>query len=118
MIAVEYNALLSSALEPFRNDPTMDLIEIDAFSYFTSIFTSPEKFGITNTSDPCVDLDIVCSNPNEFLFYDGLHPTVTFHQQFGEFVASQVTVPEPSSTIGICIATGMGLLFSKRKIFQ
>ncbi|MGK7886847.1 MAG: PEP-CTERM sorting domain-containing protein [Crocosphaera sp.] len=115
-VTLEYNTLLSGALTSFRNDPTFNLIEIDAFAYFSSVFASPGDFGLTNVTDPCVDIASVCSNPSEFFFYDGLHPTAIVHQQFAQFVSTQIpSVPEPTSIIGIGLVTGVGALFTKRK---
>lgn len=115
-VTLEYNNLLSGALTSFRNDPSLNLIEIDTFAYFSSIFASPGDFGLTNVTDPCVDLASVCSNPSEFFFYDGLHPTAIVHQQFAQFVSSQIpSVPEPTSLIGIGLVTGIGALLTNCK---
>lgn len=115
-VSVEFNALLRNSLTTFRNDPTINLIEIDTFSYFASITNSPGSFSLTNTTDPCVDLTTVCTNPDEYLFYDGLHPTAAVHRQFGEFVGTQVVVvPEPGGITGILLVTGIGALVTKRK---
>ncbi|AKV71164.1 Phospholipase/lecithinase/hemolysin [Microcystis panniformis FACHB-1757] len=115
-VSVEFNALLRNSLTTFRNDPTINLIEIDTFSYFASITNSPGSFSLTNTTDPCVDLTTVCTNPDEYLFYDGLHPTAAVHQQFGAFVGTQVVVvPEPGGITGILLVTGIGALVTKRK---
>lgn len=114
-VTLEYNALLSGALTNFQNSPTLNLIKIDAYGYYSSVFASPGSFGLTNITDSCIQPTTVCSNPNQYFFYDGLHPTATVHRQFGEFVFSQVSVPESNSIVGICLATGIGALLTKRK---
>jgi phospholipase/lecithinase/hemolysin len=115
-VSVEFNTLLSNALSGFRSNPNLNFIEIDSFGYVESIIASPASFGLTNVNDPCVNLTTVCANPDQYLFYDGIHPTATIHRQFAQFVRIQIpTVPESSSLLGIGLALGLGLLSTKRQ---
>ncbi|WP_425213831.1 SGNH/GDSL hydrolase family protein [Tumidithrix helvetica] len=139
-VSLKFNAKLRSALSGFRSNPNLNLIEVDAFGFLQSIVASPSSFGLKNIQDPCVDLTGVCSNPNEYLFYDGIHPTATFHMQFAKFVRGQITgipdraqitsdsvsfvhannstpIPDPSKLPGV-IASGLllgGSIFLRHK---
>lgn len=111
----QYNTLLQTALTPFRNDPNLNLLEIDTLAYYNSILANPSSLGLTNTTDPCVEPTSVCTNPEQFFFYDGIHPTATIHQKFGEFVFSQVSVPESNPIVGLGVASLIGAFLIKRK---
>jgi PEP-CTERM putative exosortase interaction domain len=54
----------------------------------------------------------VCSDPNQHLFWDGLHPTAAGHQLVADVVLEQV--PEPGS-IGLLAIGVTGLLLIRRR---
>jgi phospholipase/lecithinase/hemolysin len=55
----------------------------DVNALFSQILETPATFGITNIKDRCTRPGIVggaiCSTPNRYLFWDGIHPTSTTH---------------------------------------
>ena len=64
---------------------------LDAFQLLNEITLSPEAFGLTNVEDACVTPDVPpfkCDNPDQFLFWDGLHPTRAGHALLAEEAAS------------------------------
>jgi phospholipase/lecithinase/hemolysin len=82
-------ALLAAEITLFDNDAA-----------FQQMLADPAAFGLTNTTDPCVNLaenpPTVCANPDEWLFWDGVHPTARAH----EILARQfrlALIPEPGS---------------------
>ena len=56
----------------------------------------------------------VCPNPNEYLFWDNIHPTTRSHQLIGQLALKALGIPEPSSTWGLLglglIAAGLSLI--------
>ena len=54
---------------------------------------------------PGKEVENVMSNPDDYLFFDGVHPTRIGHQLAGE-LAFQTTVPEPS-TIALWSIAGL-----------
>jgi phospholipase/lecithinase/hemolysin len=64
---------------------------LDAFQLLNDITADPTAFGLTNVEDACVTPDIPpfkCAKPDEFLFWDGIHPTRVGHALLAEEAAS------------------------------
>ena len=94
---------LDGALGGFSSNPDLNLVTVDTFGFLSSITASPEDFGLANGVDPCIDLTSVCANPNEFVFYDGIHVTSATHAAFAQLAGNRLnaaSVPEPSMLLG------------------
>jgi phospholipase/lecithinase/hemolysin len=116
--AAQFNALLDAALGGFAADPTLNLIPVDTFGFISSISANPEQFGLTNGTDPCIDLTTVCTNPDEFVFYDGIHVTTATHGAFAQFALAQLNkanAPEPSTLLGIGSLSLLALSRKRRR---
>ena len=60
----------------------IDIRVLDAFTLLQQITTNPANFGLTNTTTACVTPNaepFVCQAVDEFLFWDGIHPTQAAH---------------------------------------
>jgi phospholipase/lecithinase/hemolysin len=66
---------------------------------------NPAAFGFTNTTAPCLTGSLgggaaVCVAPDNYLFWDSVHPTTAAHQVLGNAFAEAVEpVPEPASLL-------------------
>ncbi|XGV99722.1 MAG: SGNH/GDSL hydrolase family protein [Leptolyngbya sp. BL-A-14] len=120
-------ASLSSQLSP----QGVTLIPFDVNSVFNGIAANPAQYGITNVTDPCLvnsplffssGAISVCSNPDEYLFWDSLHPSTAAHQivadaAFKTISGSVAGVPEPPTTAGLVVVGAFfaGLTALKQK---
>lgn len=114
-----HNTLLTQALTLLKPQLAADinLIPFDVYSVVNDALTNPAKFGFTNTTDACLFPSpllfnplpapiTVCSNPNEYVFWDSLHPTTVAHGIIGEAAFETINaaaVPEPPATAGLIL---------------
>ncbi|KAG0152413.1 hypothetical protein CROQUDRAFT_35003, partial [Cronartium quercuum f. sp. fusiforme G11] len=42
---------------------------------------NPASYGLSVVDQPCLSRNIVCPHPNEYLFWDSLHPTTYIHHK-------------------------------------
>lgn len=77
----------------------IDVTEVDIATLITEAVASPGEFGLSNASDTCIILGgDSCSTPDEYLFWDGLHPTTAAHALVSELAYDRLTsVPLPAA---------------------
>jgi phospholipase/lecithinase/hemolysin len=62
--------------------PGIRFARLDAYQILNAIIAHPLPFGLTNVSTACVKPNIApffCQQADEFLFWDGIHPTKVGH---------------------------------------
>jgi phospholipase/lecithinase/hemolysin len=91
LFAATFNADLISGLP---NGATY----VDTFNLLENIAANGSAYGFTNTTDSCLTATTVCSNPNQYLFWDGQHPT-----EAGQLILAgqleSAAVPEPGTVL-------------------
>lgn len=53
------------------------VLYFDTFALYQNMRSHPDRFGLSDTVDQCYDSvsGIVCTDPNQYLFWDFVHPT-------------------------------------------
>jgi outer membrane lipase/esterase len=97
-LSAAYNKGLNDALDFLEAMlPGIQIVRIDVFSLLDAVVASPEVFGLANVTDPCLTFGVVgrttCSNPNRYLFWDGIHATTAGHEILAEAAADALDVP-------------------------
>ncbi|MEJ6484646.1 SGNH/GDSL hydrolase family protein [Nostoc punctiforme UO1] len=68
----------------------LEIVQLDANALYRDAIAKPAAFNFTNVISPCLSGDRTCSNPDQFLFWDGIHPTAVAHRIIGETAFSTI----------------------------
>jgi phospholipase/lecithinase/hemolysin len=118
-------ALAASLAQLSKNIPGVNIIPVDINTLFNRAIANPEEFGFKDTTTSCVIYRIeinqvlkTCNNPNDFLFFDQVHPTTNAHKLVAEAALAAITsksVPEPSITFGLLTLGALGAVGMLKK---
>jgi phospholipase/lecithinase/hemolysin len=99
----------------------LNLNVLDTYSLIDGITANPAQFGFTNVMQPCLTGEVdyaggtPCANPNQYLFWDQLHPTAAGQALVAEESLAILT-PEPGTITMMLTAAGMvGLVMVRRR---
>lgn len=99
-----FNDLLAIALEDQRTALDIQIFELDIDGIFDRILSDPAALGFTNTQVPVLVTGDI-ANADQYLFWDGVHPTDPVHDIFAADAAQALGIPEPSSTLLVLSAS-------------
>lgn len=106
-LSLGFDQALATALANLSQTVTAKIIPFDTAALFNMVIANPTAFGLTNVTDACLtytgSTPVQCSNPDQYLFWDDLHPSYAG----SEIIATALrrTVPEP----GELALVGLGL---------
>lgn len=96
-MTINYNQLLQYYLNILTYEyPEVNFIRFDSYELLRNAANYAGSFGITNIYQSCyLNLDIyntfnVCDNPNEYLFWDAIHPSAIGHKVLSNFISKAV----------------------------
>lgn len=102
-LSQNYNQQLSVEADLFEQaHPDATLFEIDTAALFNSLVDNAVELGFTNLTDSAApgleagdngyNTNLIAANIDEYLFFDGVHPTARVHELLG-FAAVRAVVP-------------------------
>ena len=81
----------------FNSDlPGIEVRIVDVYTLLADILDDPVLFGFTNTEDACVTPNVPpfkCKKPDNYVFWDGIHPTKVVHSIMAQKAAEVLMVP-------------------------
>lgn len=84
----QFNTALSQILENLPSACAETIKVLDSYTILHGFVDDPAAYGFTNVTDPCLTPAGICDNPDEYLFWDSLHPTTVGHENFAEEFSS------------------------------
>ena len=100
-LSAAHNSGLRASLQTLaRNNPNVSIVPTDIAALFNAVITNPARFGLTNVTQPCLNLNTgaICANPDTYLFWDPLHPTAAVHQLISAYALDTLTAGRSIST--------------------
>jgi phospholipase/lecithinase/hemolysin len=83
-----YNGYLEGALQQLEVMPGIKIYRLDMGGFTDDVVMNPGEYGLTNATSPCLNFMIEsgakCSQPEEYLFWDGIHPTAVAHKALAD----------------------------------
>jgi phospholipase/lecithinase/hemolysin len=97
-----HNSALSQTFNLFsQQKPNLNIQLFDVNSFFNEVTNNKQEFGLTNVTDACLNItaQTICSNPNQYLFWDSIHPTTYAHSLIAQEIEKEI--PESSTTLSL-----------------
>ncbi|MFY0398242.1 autotransporter domain-containing protein [Brevundimonas naejangsanensis] len=73
-------ALLTGLNATAAARPGTNIILMDLFKVGDVVAANPSAFGVSNVTQTCFNGVTLCSNPDDYFYFDGVHPTAKGHE--------------------------------------
>ena len=92
-LSATYNSGLASILDSMAGLPGIEIVRLDFFQKLNEMVADREAFGLAVVDAPCITPNIapyICRNPDQYLFWDGAHPTKAAHGIIAQEAAARL----------------------------
>jgi phospholipase/lecithinase/hemolysin len=102
VLSTQFDVNLETTLQGLESALAISITRLDIYSFVNEVIGAPSSFGLADVEDPCIRLSTVagafCPNPGQFLWWDGIHPTVAGHHLLAVHADSALDASEPAAT--------------------
>lgn len=88
-LCATYNDVLDSQLDVLEQNRRLRIVRVDAFALINDMVANPADYGFTNVTGQAL-LGLPAADPDEYLFWDGVHPTTAAQEAVAESVYQQL----------------------------
>ena len=81
--SAQFNDLLAPALGSLESSLGIQIFQLDIAGLFHEMLTNPSAYGFTNTTGTALVGNTPAPNPDEYVFWDDIHPTRVAHALLG-----------------------------------
>lgn len=89
-----FNAGLEALLAGLDGAPGIEIARLDLYQKFNELVADPQAFGLSQVENACITPGLppfTCQAVDDFLFWDGVHPTTAVHAIFAQDTAFALT---------------------------
>jgi len=86
---IDYNERLADLVASINEENGREAVLVDIFSVYEQLVETPQAFDFISSTQEAFDedADILLPNANDYISWDGLHPTTAAHRIIGQLAA-------------------------------
>ena len=95
-LSMAFDAGLANVVQYAQGLGGTDVRVLDLFALLNEVVSSPGSYGFTNATDPCVTPNVPpfhCARPDQYVFWDGVHPTSAMHAIMAQRAIAVMSAP-------------------------
>lgn len=99
-LTANFNSQLKTALTNLDASLPIKIYQLDVAQMFSEVLANPSTYGFTNVATQAFANGSAVSNPDQYLFWDDVHPTRIGHQQIASRAVDLIDTHEWIGTSG------------------
>jgi phospholipase/lecithinase/hemolysin len=96
-LSTSFNTALTDTLTALAAALPVSITRLDIFDILSAVVSDAQAFDLENVSEPCIipgtTRKAVCNRPDDYLFWDGIHPTRAGHALLAQAALDVLSPP-------------------------